>query len=77
MPYEGDYTQEDYAQQMIDEYRAARVNPWKVFAQSFNLEDVLYWIKNEPHFGRQAVFLTVATAILISITQTPGRGRQT
>ena len=57
MPYEGDYTQEDYAQQMIDEYKAARVNPKKVFAQSFNLDDVLYWIENEPRFGRQAVFL--------------------
>jgi len=57
MPYGGDYTQEDYAQQMIDEYKAARVNPKKVFAQSFNLDDVLYWIENEPRFGRQAVFL--------------------
>ena len=57
MPYKGDYTQEDYAQQMIDEYKAARVKPWKVFAQSFNLDDVLYWIENEPWFGRQAVFL--------------------
>jgi glycerophosphoryl diester phosphodiesterase len=54
---EDDYTQEDYAQQMIDEYKAARVNPKKVFAQSFNLDDVLYWINNEPRFGRQAVFL--------------------
>jgi glycerophosphoryl diester phosphodiesterase len=57
MPYEGDYTQQDYAQQMIDEYKTARVNPKKVFAQSFNLDDVLYWIDNEPRFGRQAVFL--------------------
>jgi glycerophosphoryl diester phosphodiesterase len=57
MPYEGDYTQEMYAQQMIDEYKAARVHPRKVFAQSFNLDDVLYWIANEPRFGKQAVFL--------------------
>ena len=57
MPYEGDYTQEDYAQQMIDEYKAARVHPSKVWAQSFNLDDVLYWIHHEPWFGRQAVFL--------------------
>ncbi len=57
MPYEGDYTQEDYAQQMIDEYKRAGVNPRKVWAQSFNLDDVLYWIENEPRFGRQAVFL--------------------
>ena len=57
MPYEGDYTQENYAQQMIDEYKAARVKPKNVFAQSFNLDDVLYWINNERKFGKQAVFL--------------------
>ena len=57
MPYEDDYFQEDYAQQMIDEYRMAGVSPRKVFAQSFNLDDVLYWIDNEPRFGAQAVFL--------------------
>lgn len=57
MPYEGDYTQAMYAQQMIDEYKAAGVDPADVFAQSFNLEDVLYWIENEPEFGRQAVYL--------------------
>ena len=52
-----DYTQEDYAQQMIDEYKAARVKPKNVFAQSFNLDDVLYWINNERKFGKQAVLL--------------------
>jgi glycerophosphoryl diester phosphodiesterase len=57
MPYEGDYTQEDYAQQMIDEYKDAGIHPKKVFAQSFNLNDVLYWINHEPWFGKQAVFL--------------------
>ena len=57
MPYEGVYTQEQYAQQMIDDYKAAGVNPKKVFAQSFNLDDVLYWIENEPWFGSQAVYL--------------------
>jgi glycerophosphoryl diester phosphodiesterase len=57
MPYESDYTQEDYAQQMIDEYKAAGVSPKKVWAQSFNLDDVLYWIDNEPEFGEQAVYL--------------------
>lgn len=57
MPFEGDYTQQDYAQQMIDEYKAAGVKPKHVFAQSFNLDDVLYWINHEPRFGRQAVYL--------------------
>jgi glycerophosphoryl diester phosphodiesterase len=57
MPYEGEYTQEDYAQQMINEYREAGVKPANVFAQSFNVDDVLYWINNEPAFGEQAVYL--------------------
>jgi len=57
MPYEGSYTQEMYAQQMIDEYKEAGVDPKKVFAQSFNYSDILYWIDHEPCFGEQAVYL--------------------
>lgn len=57
MPYEGDYTQAMYAQQMIDDYKNAGVPASDVWAQSFNLDDVLYWIKNEPEFGKQAVYL--------------------
>jgi len=57
MPFQGDYTQQQYAQQMIDEYKKAGVDPKHVFPQSFNLEDIKYWIKNEPEFGGQAVFL--------------------
>ncbi|MCJ7499894.1 glycerophosphodiester phosphodiesterase [bacterium] len=57
MPYEDDYTQEEYAQQMIDEYKMAGVSAKKVYAQSFNLYDVEYWIHAEPEFGAQAVFL--------------------
>ena len=62
MPYQGadgkeSYTQADYAQQMIDEYKAADVNPKDVWAQSFNLDDIKYWVANEPDFGKQAVYL--------------------
>ena len=57
MPYEGDYTQEDYADQLIDEYRQAGVDPADVMAQSFNRRDVLHWINKAPEFGRQAVYL--------------------
>jgi glycerophosphoryl diester phosphodiesterase len=56
MPFEG-FTQEQYAQKMIDEYKAARVSPNDVWPQSFNQPDVLYWIKKEPAFGKQAVYL--------------------
>lgn len=57
MPYEGNYSQEDYAQQMIEEYIEAGVDPRKVWPQSFRLDDVLYWINETPDFGAQAVFL--------------------
>jgi glycerophosphoryl diester phosphodiesterase len=57
MPFQGSYTQEDYAQQLIDEYEAAGVPARDVFAQSFNLGDVRYWISRAPRFGKQAVFL--------------------
>ncbi|WP_129775285.1 glycerophosphodiester phosphodiesterase family protein [Peristeroidobacter soli] len=49
--------QEGYAQKMIDTFKAAGVNPKDVYAQSFDVRDVLYWIKNEPRFGQQAVYL--------------------
>ncbi|WP_306118696.1 MULTISPECIES: glycerophosphodiester phosphodiesterase family protein [unclassified Roseitalea] len=56
MPFEG-FSQQDYAQKLIDEYKAASVPASDVWPQSFNLEDVLYWIENEPEFGAQAVYL--------------------
>lgn len=56
MPYDG-MTQEDYAQMLIDEYKAAGIPASDVFPQSFNLDDVLYWIKEEPEYGAQAVYL--------------------
>lgn len=57
MPYAGDWSQEAYAQALIDAYKAAGIDPADVFAQSFNLDDVRYWIANEPAFGAQAVYL--------------------
>jgi len=57
MPYEGDYTQEDYASQMIEEYEAAKISPKRVFAQSFDLDDILHFIDAHPKFGKQAVYL--------------------
>ncbi|WP_424931196.1 glycerophosphodiester phosphodiesterase family protein [Amaricoccus macauensis] len=56
MPFDG-FSQEDYAQKLIDEYKAAGVPAEDVFPQSFNLADVLYWIEAEPEYGAQAVYL--------------------
>ena len=63
MPFEGTYTQDQYRQQMIDEYKAAGVSPLDVWSQSFDLNDVLYWIKNEPAFSKQAVYLDDANVL--------------
>ncbi|MFK7892981.1 MAG: glycerophosphodiester phosphodiesterase family protein [Granulosicoccus sp.] len=50
-------TQESYAAKMIQDYIDAGIQPDHVWPQSFNLEDVLYWIENYPEFGKQAVYL--------------------
>ncbi|HMH96921.1 MAG TPA: glycerophosphodiester phosphodiesterase family protein [Bradyrhizobium sp.] len=57
MPFDGDYTQEKYATQMLEAYKAAGIPPGDVFAQSFSLADILYWVKTEPAFAAQAVYL--------------------
>ena len=57
MPYQGTYTQADYAQQLIDEYYEAGIKPRDVWPQSFDQQDILYWISHEPRFGKQAVYL--------------------
>jgi glycerophosphoryl diester phosphodiesterase len=62
MPFNG-FSQQDYAQKMIDEYKAAKVPASQVFAQSFNKQDILYWVKAEPAFGKQAVFLDEADKV--------------
>ncbi len=56
MPYEG-FSQANYAQKLIDDYKAAGIPPEDVYPQSFNLQDVRYWVENEPEFGKQAVYL--------------------
>lgn len=62
MPFEG-FSQQDYAQKMLDEYKAAGVNPQEVFPQSFHSADIFYWIKYEPAFAKQAVFLDAAETV--------------
>lgn len=62
MPFDG-FSQQNYAQKMIDAYKAANVPASQVFAQSFNKDDILYWLKNEPAFGKQAVYLDDADKV--------------
>ena len=62
MPFDG-FSQRDYAQKMIDEYKQAGVPARDVWPQSFDKGDVLYWVRNEPAFGRQAVYLDDAGTV--------------
>jgi glycerophosphoryl diester phosphodiesterase len=62
MPFEG-FSQQAYAQKLIDEYRQARVPAQRVWPQSFNQADVLYWVNNAGSYGRQAVFLDDANTV--------------
>jgi glycerophosphoryl diester phosphodiesterase len=77
MPFNG-FTQQAYAQKMINEYKAANVRPSDVFAQSFDKNDILYWISHEPAFGRQAVFLDDANTVadLPSLAELQGYRQQ-
>ncbi|GJD72278.1 hypothetical protein CFIICLFH_0491 [Methylobacterium goesingense] len=56
MPFAG-YGQDQYAQAMIDAYKQAGIPASDVRPQSFQLRDILYWLKAEPEFGRQALWL--------------------
>lgn len=56
MPFDG-MSQAAYAQKLINDYKEANVPPSDVWPQSFNLDDILYWIEHEPEFGKQAVWL--------------------
>jgi glycerophosphoryl diester phosphodiesterase len=62
MPFEG-FSQQQYAQKMLDEYKAMGVAPKDVFPQSFHEADILYWIQHEPAFAKQAVFLDAAETV--------------
>ncbi len=50
-------SQAAYAQAMIDELKEAGVKPKDAWVQSFNKDDVMYWIANQSEFGKQAVYL--------------------
>jgi glycerophosphoryl diester phosphodiesterase len=56
-PAGSDYTQAKFAQQLIDEFKAAGIKPERVFLQSFLYDDLLYWIKAEPKWAKQAILL--------------------
>ncbi len=61
MPYQTSdgqiWTQQQYAQALVNEYIAAEVMPENVFLQSFNFDDITYWIENAPAYSKQVAWL--------------------
>lgn len=56
MPFQGNFTQQMYAQKMIDAFVEHEIEPRRVWPQSFLQDDIYYWIQNTS-FGEQAVLL--------------------
>jgi glycerophosphoryl diester phosphodiesterase len=56
MPYDG-FTQAMYADKLVSELKAAGFGASDTYLQSFDLNDIKYWVKNNPDFAEQAVFL--------------------
>lgn len=57
MPFKGNFTQEIYAQKMIDTYANLHIDPRKVWLQSFHYPDILYWNKHAGKYADQAMLL--------------------
>lgn len=57
MPFNGTYTQEQYARDMLDTFIRRGIDPARVWPQSFNPPDIFQWIKEYPAFGAQAIYL--------------------
>ncbi|KAK4612902.1 Extracellular protein [Fulvia fulva] len=56
MPFNG-YTQEQYAQDLVDTFKNRSISYDRIWPQSFLYDDILYWLKNDHEFGKQAIFL--------------------
>lgn len=56
MPFHG-YTQQMYAQDFIDTFKNHSIDPSRVWPQSFLYDDILFWLKNDHAFGKNAIFL--------------------
>ncbi len=55
-PFAG-LSRETYAARLVEEYKKAGVGAFRVRPQSFDLEDVLFWLREYPEFGRRAIYL--------------------
>jgi glycerophosphoryl diester phosphodiesterase len=57
MPFAGTFTQEAYAESVVQLLLEKNVSAKQVFLQSFSWPDIQYWLEHHPEFGKQAVYL--------------------
>jgi len=57
MPYKGTFSQDDYVQKVVDEYKSLGVNSKDIYIQTSNLNDILYLVSHEKKLSKQSVFL--------------------
>lgn len=56
IPHNG-YTYDNYRKQLIDTLKEAGYTGEQSIVQSFNIDDLKYWIANNPDYAKTAVFL--------------------
>ncbi len=57
MPFNGDYSQEDYAKALLDDYQSAGIPTSDVWLQSFQWKDIEFWLDQAPEYSSQIVWL--------------------
>merc|ERR1712014_99319 len=69
MPFEGDYTQTDFIQQIVDTFEGEGIDADRVWLQSFLDDDIYYWLDNAPDFvNRPSISRSVPTPTLAPTT---------
>jgi glycerophosphoryl diester phosphodiesterase len=56
MPFKG-YTQQQYAQDMVDAFRNKSIDYSRIWPQSFTYDDIVFWLRYDHDFGKQAIYL--------------------
>jgi glycerophosphoryl diester phosphodiesterase len=57
MPFQGTYTQAQYARDFMNTLIKKGIAPERVWPQSFNPADIYLWLNEFPAYGAQAVYL--------------------
>lgn len=60
MPFRG-MSQQDFARKLVQAFKKAHIAPERVRLQSFQWDDLMLWLSEEPDFGKRAIYLLEGT----------------